>query len=67
MINSPDNSQNIKVGDNVNLTNSNANFNLREISGQVTNSIQQLPDNSEEGKTSIKQLLSQLQNAIETS
>ena len=40
--------------------------NLRDISGQVSNNIEKLLDNSEEGKTSLKELLKQLQTAIET-
>jgi hypothetical protein len=63
MTNNSDNSQNIKIRD-INATNSIVN--LGEISGKVSNNIQQLPDNREDGKTSIKQLLSQLQTAIET-
>ncbi len=39
---------------------------LGEISGNVTNTIKQLPDNSEPKKPGIKELLSQLQTAIET-
>ncbi|MEA5533228.1 hypothetical protein [Crocosphaera sp. XPORK-15E] len=61
MNNSSDSSQNIT---NSTLTNSIAN--LKEISGQVTNSINQLSDNSEDGSDSIKQLLSQLKTVIET-
>ncbi|MGB5595407.1 MAG: pentapeptide repeat-containing protein, partial [Crocosphaera sp.] len=60
MNHSSDSSQNIT---NSTLTNSTAN--LRDISGKVSTSIQQLPDHIEDGKTSIKQLLSQLQTAIE--
>ncbi|MDJ0845463.1 pentapeptide repeat-containing protein [Crocosphaera sp.] len=63
MTNSSDNSQNIKARD-INATNFIAN--LRDISGKVSNNIQQIPDNTEDGKLSIKQLLSQLKTAIET-
>ncbi|CCQ54533.1 MULTISPECIES: pentapeptide repeat-containing protein [Crocosphaera] len=64
MTNSPDNSQNITSGRDVILTNSNAN--LREISGNINNLIQQLPDQNNDEKTSIKELISQLQKAIES-
>ena len=58
-----DQSQNIKLRD----INANQSIvNLRDISGQVSNKIEQLPDHSEDEKTSIKELLSQLQTAIET-
>ncbi|ACB51329.1 rfrA family pentapeptide repeat [Crocosphaera subtropica ATCC 51142] len=63
MTNSSDNSQNIQMRD-INATNSVVN--LGEISGQVSNNIQQIPDYSEDEKPSIKQLLSQLKTAIET-
>ena len=39
--------------------------NLGEISGDVTNAIGQLPDNSESDEPSLKELLTQLQAAIE--
>ncbi|CCQ60815.1 hypothetical protein CWATWH0401_3024 [Crocosphaera watsonii WH 0401] len=48
MTNSPDNSQNITSGRDVILTNSNAN--LREISGNINNLIQQLPDQNNDEK-----------------
>ncbi|MDJ0659966.1 MAG: pentapeptide repeat-containing protein [Crocosphaera sp.] len=58
-----DNSQNIKIRD----INANQSIvNLRDISGRVSNKIEQLPEHLEDGKRSIKELLSQLQNAIET-
>ncbi|MDJ0580136.1 pentapeptide repeat-containing protein [Crocosphaera sp.] len=64
MNNSPDNSQNITAGGDVTLTNSNAN--LREMSGKINNLIQQLPDQKNEQIHSIKELLSQLKTLIET-
>ena len=58
-----DNSQNIKIRD----INANQSIvNLRDISGRVANKIEQLPDHSEDGKRSIKELLIQLHNAIKT-
>ncbi|MEM8779543.1 MAG: pentapeptide repeat-containing protein [Cyanobacteria bacterium P01_G01_bin.49] len=63
MNHSSDSSQNINIRD----INANQSIvNLGEISGKVSNNIQQLPDNSEDGKNSLKDLLTQLQTAIET-
>ncbi|NEQ32414.1 MAG: hypothetical protein F6K04_15665 [Leptolyngbya sp. SIO4C5] len=51
------------AGNDVNLTAST--LNLGEISGQVSNQISQLPDTSEPDQPSLKDLLAQLQAAIE--
>lgn len=62
-------SKKIDQSQNINIRDINANqsiVNLRDISGQVSNNIQQLPDNSEDGKNNLKHLLKQLQIAIET-
>ncbi|MGK7954520.1 MAG: pentapeptide repeat-containing protein [Crocosphaera sp.] len=62
-------SKNIDNSQNINIRDINANqsiVNLRDISGRVSNKIEQLPEHSEDGKRSIKELLSQLQNAIKT-
>jgi hypothetical protein len=64
MHNSTDQSQNIKVGGDMNITATNAVVNLRDISGTVTNTIQQLPD-PDDDRPSIKTFLTQLQTAIE--
>ncbi|MEO0407530.1 MAG: pentapeptide repeat-containing protein [Cyanobacteria bacterium P01_A01_bin.135] len=63
-----DQSRNINIGGDFNATDANVMLNLGELSGQVTNQIQQLPDNTT-GPTdqpSLKDLLTQLQTAIET-
>jgi hypothetical protein len=59
-----DQSQKIKVGGNMNVTATNAVVNLRDISGTVTNTIQQLPD-PDGDRPNIKTFLTQLQTAIE--
>jgi uncharacterized protein YjbI with pentapeptide repeats len=64
MSNSSDQSRNINVGANLNATDST--FNLGEISGSVTNTINQLPDAVEDDRPNLKELLTQLQEAIET-
>jgi uncharacterized protein YjbI with pentapeptide repeats len=64
MSNSSDQSRNINVGRDLTLTGST--LNLGEISGTVTNTINQLPDSSEDGdRPPLKELLTQLQAAIE--
>ncbi|MEO1146990.1 MAG: pentapeptide repeat-containing protein [Cyanobacteria bacterium J06638_22] len=61
-----DYSRNVSIGGDFNATNSNVTLNLGEISGQVSNQINQLPDGAPEpGKPSLKALLTQLQAAIE--
>ncbi|EAZ90256.1 pentapeptide repeat-containing protein [Crocosphaera chwakensis] len=62
-------SKKIDNSQNTNLRDINANqsiVNLGEISGQVSNNIKQLPDNAEGGKANIKDILKELQTAIET-
>ncbi|MGV0027785.1 pentapeptide repeat-containing protein [Phormidesmis priestleyi] len=59
-----DSSRNINVGGNLNATGST--FNLGEISGSVTNTINQLPDTAETDRPNLKQLLTQLKEAIES-
>ncbi|NJN32450.1 MAG: hypothetical protein HC824_20015, partial [Synechococcales cyanobacterium RM1_1_8] len=51
---------------NVNINAQNSVVNLRDISGQVSNQIGQLPTESILDQPSLKDLLTQLQNAIET-
>jgi hypothetical protein len=61
-----DYSRNVSIGGDFNATNSNVTLNLSKISGQVSNQINQLPDGApESGKPSLKDLLTQLQGAIE--
>lgn len=59
----------INTGDNANISGVSSGdgiVNLGTISGNVTNAINQLPDSSETGQASLKTLLTQLQEAIET-
>jgi hypothetical protein len=62
MTNSNDASRNINVGRDFNATGT---INLGEISGAVTNTINELPKSDEPDKPEIKELLTQLQAAIE--
>lgn len=62
MTNSNDSSRNINVGRDFNATGT---INLGEISGAVTNTINELPTSTEPNKQGIKELLTQLQTAIE--
>ncbi|NEO21732.1 MULTISPECIES: COR domain-containing protein [unclassified Moorena] len=68
MANINDKSQNINISDNATVKDSFAvAFNLGEISGKVTNTINQLPSfdtESESDKKQLKELLSQLQSAV---
>ena len=57
-----DQSQNIDVGGNFDITADNSVVNLRDISGQVTNQINQLGSDS----TQLQDLLTQLKTAIES-
>jgi len=62
-----DYSRNVSIGGDFNATNSNVTLNLGEISGQVSNQINQLPDVAPEaGQPSLKDLLTQLKEAVET-
>jgi uncharacterized protein YjbI with pentapeptide repeats len=62
MSNSNDSSQNVNIGGNV----TGSNINLGTISGNVTNTINQLPaDTSDPNQPNLKVLLTQLQAAIE--
>jgi uncharacterized protein YjbI with pentapeptide repeats len=63
---SADQNQNFNVGGNFNINATNAVVNLRDISGKVTNAINQLPDCADSNQPNLKELLSQLQQAIET-
>jgi uncharacterized protein YjbI with pentapeptide repeats len=59
----------ISAGNNANISGVSSGdgiVNLGTISGDVTNAINQLPDSSETGQASLKTLLTQLQEAIET-
>ena len=62
MNNSEDNSQNLTIGDNFRASNFVAN--LRDVSGNVSNTIQQLPETTSDAP-GIKELLTQLQTAID--
>ncbi|MDZ8189713.1 MAG: pentapeptide repeat-containing protein [Nostoc sp. ChiSLP02] len=62
MSNSNDSSRNINVGRDFNATGT---INLGKISGAVTNTINELPPSTEPEKPGIKELLTQLQVAIE--
>lgn len=66
MNNSADQSQSFNVSGDFNINATNSVVNLRDISGTVTNTINQLPDASTAGEPNLKELLSQLQQAIET-
>ncbi|MEH2010852.1 pentapeptide repeat-containing protein [Nostoc sp.] len=66
MINDHSRTQNINNQGGI-INNSGAGaFNLGDISGTVANTINQLPDSSETDQPSIKELLTQLKEAIET-
>ncbi|MCL1469706.1 hypothetical protein [Argonema antarcticum] len=62
MSDSIDQSSNIKVSGNV----TESTLNISEITNTVTNSLNQLPDSPEPDQPGIKELLTQLQAAIET-
>jgi uncharacterized protein YjbI with pentapeptide repeats len=63
MNNSNDSSRNVNIGDNATVTDSI--INLGSISGNVTNTINQLPDTSDPDGSNLKDLLTKLQTAIE--
>ncbi|MCU0570862.1 MAG: pentapeptide repeat-containing protein [Oculatellaceae cyanobacterium Prado106] len=65
MTENTDQSQSIQAGRDLNITATNSVVNLRDISGTVTNTIQQLPASDGE-QPGIKELLTELQTAIET-
>jgi hypothetical protein len=56
--------QSQKIG-NLNIEATNSVINLRDIIGQVTNTINQIPESSESEKLEIKELLKELQAAID--
>ncbi len=60
-INNIDSSRSVEITGNI----TGSNINLGEISGNVTNTINQLPDISDPSQPNIKELLTQLQAAIE--
>jgi hypothetical protein len=60
-----DQSQNFKVGQDFTVNAADSVISLRDISGTVTKTINQLPSSSDSGNPGIKELLTQLQNAIE--
>ncbi len=66
MNDSTDQSQNFNVGGNFNINATNSVVNLRDISGNVTNTINQLPDQSDSDQPNFKELLGQLKAAIES-
>jgi uncharacterized protein YjbI with pentapeptide repeats len=59
-----DNSRNVSIGGDLNATGGIVNLNLGEISGQVSNQINQLPDPAP-NQPNLKTLLTQLQTAVE--
>ena len=61
-----DHSQNLNIQGDFNLKATNSVVSLRDISGQVSNQIHQLPLDGSPGQPSLRELLSQLQQAIET-
>ena len=61
-----DHSQNLNIQGDFNLKANNSVVSLGDISGQVSNQIHQLPLDSTPGQPSLRELLSQLQQAIET-
>jgi hypothetical protein len=61
MNNSNDSSQTVNIGGNV----TGSTINLGTISGNVTNAINQLPETSDSDQPNLKQLLTQLKEAIE--
>ncbi|MFM7324432.1 MAG: pentapeptide repeat-containing protein, partial [Nodosilinea sp.] len=61
-----DHSQNLNIQGDFNLQANNSVVSLGDISGQVSNQIHQLPLDSTPGQPSLRELLSQLQQAIET-
>jgi uncharacterized protein YjbI with pentapeptide repeats len=67
MNDSNDQSQNISVGGDFNIRAENAVVSLREMSGNVTNIINQLPSSSQPEQQGIKELLEQLKETIERS
>jgi serine/threonine protein kinase len=60
-----DQSRNFNIGGDFTLSQSGSTFNLGDISGDVANTINQLPDEIQSDKLSFKDLLTQLQSAIE--
>ena len=65
MKNNPNESQNISAKGDINIDANNSVVNLGKMSGDVSNAINQLPE-ANTGKPGIKELLGQLQTAIET-
>ncbi|NJP09307.1 MAG: pentapeptide repeat-containing protein [Leptolyngbyaceae cyanobacterium RU_5_1] len=65
MNDSTDQSQSFKVGGDFNINATNSVVNLRDLSGTVTNAINQLPDASDPNQPNLKQLLMQLKEAVE--
>ena len=61
-----DHSQNLNIQGDFNLKAHNSVVSLGDISGQVSNQIHQLPLDSPPGQPSLRELLTQLQQAIET-
>lgn len=62
---SKDQSQNFSVGGDFTITSTNSIVNLRDISGTVTYTINQLPESSNPAEPGIRELLSQLQKLVE--
>jgi molecular chaperone DnaK (HSP70) len=60
-----DQSQKIGVGRDLKIDANNSVVNLRDIIGQVTNTINQIPPSSESEKSEIKELLKELQTAVD--
>jgi uncharacterized protein YjbI with pentapeptide repeats len=66
MNNSTDQSQNFNVGGDFKIDATNSVVNLRDINGTVTNAIAQIPESGNSDEPSLKDLLTQLQEAIAT-
>ena len=66
LMNQPsDQRQQISVGRDFTIDATNSVVNLRDIIGQVTNTINQIPPSSESEKSEIKELLTKLQTAVD--
>jgi predicted house-cleaning noncanonical NTP pyrophosphatase (MazG superfamily) len=66
LMNQPsDQSQKISVGRDFKIDATNSVVNLRDIIGQVTNTINQIPTSPESEKSEIKELLKELQTAVD--
>ncbi|MBD2458234.1 pentapeptide repeat-containing protein [Nostoc sp. FACHB-87] len=67
MNNSPEQSQSISVGESLSINATNSVVNLRDLSGTVTNTINQLSPNATSDESKLKNYLEELQQNIEAS